>query len=165
MHKPVSTEVVESVWQQLAQMTDMEAAQLSQQMMREQPELQTYLLAVDEEFTQDEQEIIYYLGVVLWQMMKLSSRRLGKVTEATIDKVDEQNFKFFSSLDAENQDFEAITAKMMEEYPEPSVFEFLVSAIMESDDPDDPGISDELIGLAFFHLKTALDAMIASLRG
>jgi hypothetical protein len=33
----------------------------------------------------------------------------------------------------------------------------------EVNDPDDPSIREECIGLAFIHLKTLLDAFVASL--
>ena len=162
MNTPISMETVDMVWQRMAELSEEEATHMIQQMEREQPELQTYLLAVDDEFEEDEAEIIFYLGVVAWQMMKQGGRRMGKITEAQIDKVDELNFTFFNNLSEDEQNLEVVTMKMLEEYPEPNVLGYVINALMDDEDPEDPGIRDELVGLAFLHLKTAVDAMIAS---
>lgn len=163
MYQPISPETAEAIWERMADMTEVEATRLMQQMEREQPVLQTYLLAVDEDFTEDEQQEIFFIGIVAWQMMKQSSRRMNKITEERIDKVDERNFTFFNSISETDPDMESMVEKMMEDYPEPQVLGFILSALMD-EDPEDPGIRDEMKGLAFFHLKTALDAMIASLK-
>ena len=61
-------------------------------------------------------------------------------------------------------DFVSATQSMLEKYPEPEVFRYVVEAIMEKDDdPADPPLRDESRGLAFLYLKIVLDAFVSSL--
>jgi len=163
----ISAETVTRVWQDMARVSADEAPRFVQQMEEEQPAVMAYLLAVgDALFNQHEQEIIFYLGVVVWQMMKQSKRRLRKVTEERLDQAEEANLDFLERLSASPEaDFESATQAMMATYPEPEVLRYIVEAIMEEEDytPEDPPIRDEYRGLAFVHLKTVLDAFISSL--
>ena len=163
----ISAETVTRVWQDMARVSADEAPRFVQQMEEEQPAVMAYLLAVGEAlFNQYEQEIIFYLGMVVWQMMKQSQRRLRKVTEERLEQAEEANFNFLERLSASPEaDFESAIQAMMATYPEPEVLRYIVEAIMEEKDydPDDPPIREEYRGLAFVHLKTVLDAFISSL--
>ncbi len=163
----ISAETVTRVWQDMAQVSADEAPRFVQQMEEEQPAVMAYLLAAGEAlFNQHEQEIIFYLGMVVWQMMKQSKRRLRKVTERKLEQAEEANLDFLERLSASPEaDFERATQEMLATYPEPEVFRYIVEAVMEEEDydPDDPPIRDEYRGLAFVHLKTVLDALISSL--
>jgi len=163
----VSAETVTRVWQDMAQVSADEAPRFVQQMEEEQPAVMAYLLAVgDALFNQHEQEIIFYLGMVVWQVMKQSKRRLRKVTEERLDQAEEANLDFLERFSASPEaDFESATQEMLDTYPEPEVLRYIVEAINEEEDydPDDPPIRDEYRGMAFVYLKTVLDAFISSL--
>ena len=163
----ISAETVTRVWQDMARVSADEAPGLINQMQAEQPVIIAYLLAAGESpFNQHEQEIIFYLGMVVWQMMKQSKRRLLRVSQKKLEQAEEANFDFLERLSASPEaDFESATQEMLASYPEPEVLRYIVEAIMEEedDDPDDPPIRDEYRGLAFVHLKTVLDVFISSL--
>jgi hypothetical protein len=163
----ISAETVTRVWQDMAQVSADEAPRFVQQMEEEQPAVMVYLLAVGEAlFNQHEQEIIFYLGMVVWQVMKQGQRRLRKVTEERLDQAEEANLDFLERLSASPEaDFESAIQAMMDTYPEPEVLRYIVEAIMEDEDydPEDPPIREEYRGMAFVHLKTVLDAFISSL--
>jgi hypothetical protein len=165
----ISAETVTQVWQDMAQVSADEAPRFVQQMEEEQPAVMVYLLAVGEAlFNQHEQEIIFYLGMVVWQVMKQGQRRLRKVTEERLDQAEEANLDFLERLSASPEaDFESAIQAMMDTYPEPEVLRYIVEAIMEDEDydPEDPPIREEYRGMAFVHLKTVLDAFISSLAG
>jgi hypothetical protein len=163
----ISAETVTQVWQDMARVSAEAAPRFVNQMQEEQPVIIAYLLGVGESpFNQHEQAIIFYLGMVVWQMMKQSKRRLRKVTEKRLEQAEEANFDFLERLSASPEaDFVSATQEMLATYPEPEVLRYIVEAIMEEEDydPDDPPIRDEYRGLAVVHLKTVLDAFISSL--
>jgi len=163
----ISAETVTRVWQDMARASLDEVPRLLNQMQAEQPVVLAYLLAVDDSiFNEHEREIIFYLGIVVWQMMKQSRRRLRKVTEKRLEQAEEANFDFLEHLSTSPEaDFESTTWEMLATYPEPEVFRYIVEAVMEEEDydPEDPPIRDEYRGLAVVYLKTVLDALISSL--
>jgi hypothetical protein len=163
----ISAETVTRVWQDMARVSVVEIPHLVNQMEAEQPVVLVYLAAVgDAIFNQHEREILFYLGVAVWQMMKQSQRRLRKVTEERLEQAEEANFDFLERLSASPEaDFESATEAMITTYPEPEVLRYIVEAINEEEDydPDDPPIRDEYRGMAFVYLKTVLDAFISSL--
>jgi hypothetical protein len=165
----ISAETVTRVWQDMARASLDEIPRLVNQMQVEQPVVLVYLSAVgDALFNQHERELIFYLGMVVWQMMKQSQRRLRKVTEERLEQAEEANYGFLEFLSASPEaDFVSATEAMLATYPEPEVLRYIVEAINEEEDydPDDPPIRDEYRGMAFVYLKTVLDAFISSLAG
>ena len=163
----ISAETVTRVWQDMARASLDEVPHLLNQMQAEQPVVLVYLLAVDDSiFNEHERELIFYLGMVVWQMMKQSKRRLRKVTHKKLMQAEEANYDLLERISVSPEaDFESVTETMLATYPEPEVFRYIVEAIMEEEDydPDDPPIREEYRGLAFVHLKTVLDAFIGSL--
>lgn len=161
----ISAETVTRVWQDMARVPISEIPRFVQQMEEEQPAIMAYLLAVgDALFNQHEREIIFYLGMVVWQMMKQSKRRLFKVSPRKLDRAEEANFALLERLsESPEAGWESLTRTMLATYPEPEVLRYIVEAIMEDDDPEDPPIRDEYRGMAFIYLKTVLDALISSL--
>ena len=163
----ISAETVTRIWQQMAQIPAHQAPQLVDHMRTEQPVILVYLLALDDfPFDQYEREIIFYMGLVVWQMMKQSKKRLRKVTHKKLRQVQDANDEFLSFLASDTEaDFVSATRTMLENYREPEVLGYIIETLMEEEefDPDNPPIRDEYRGLAFIHLKTVLDAFIASL--
>lgn len=164
----ISAETVTRVWQDMARVSADEIPRFVNQMTAEQPVIIAYLLGAGEPpFNQHEQEIIFYLGMVVWQMMKQSQRRLLRVSQKKLDRAEEANLAFLERLSVSPEaDFESATQEMLVTYPEPEVLRYIVEAIMEEEedyDPDDPPIRDEYRGMAFVYLKTVLDALISSL--
>src|SRR5574337_276862 len=136
-------------------------------MKEEQLAILAYLLALEAvSFSAHEHQLVFYPGLVVWQIMKHSDRRLRKVTRRKQGQADEANQGFLELLSSNTDaDFVSGTQTMLENYPEPEVLRYIIAALMEEEDyaPDDLPIRDEYRGLAFVHLKTVLDALINSL--
>jgi hypothetical protein len=166
MSEPISAQTVTHVWQEIAQAQPDEVPQLVEQMKQEQPVIMVYLLALDDmPFSQYEREIVFYLGLVIWQIMKESPRRLLKVSRKKLRRAEAANEEVLSYLASDTEaDFVSATQRMLETYPEPEVLRYLLEALMEEDDdPENPPIREEYRGLAFILLKTMLDALVDSL--
>lgn len=162
----IPAETVTRTWQRMAAMSDRQAERLAQRMGREQPAVMTYLLAVSQQahFDDYERELIFYIGAVVWQIVKSGSRRLRLVTEAALDEADRANEALLEEMAGDTEaDFYNATKTMLERYPEPEVLRYVVETLHgeeEEDDPDEPPMSPESQGLAFIYLKTVMDALI-----
>jgi hypothetical protein len=160
-------EIVTETWQRMAQTPIHEAPDLVNQMQQEQPAILAHLLYLDEfPFDPHERELIFYIGMVVWQIMKQSKRRLRRVTLKKLSKAEKVNYDTLELVASDSEaDFFSATVAMVENHPEPEVMRYIVETIMDEEDydPDDPPIRDEYRGLAFIHLKIALDALISSL--
>jgi hypothetical protein len=164
----ISAETVTQTWQRMAAFPPRQVPQFIEQMKNEQPVILAYLLAESERppFNTHEGQLVFYLGLVVWQIMKQSPRPLRKVTHKKLRRVEQTNADLLDMLASDTDaDFFSATQRMLETYPEPKVFEYIVQAIMDEDeyDPDDPPIREEYRGLAFLHLKVVLDAFISRL--
>jgi hypothetical protein len=166
LDEPISYETVTATWQRMAAMPLGKVNELLSLMETEQPQILAYLLAQDEEIFDDhEREIILYLGIVVWQIMRQGRRRPRKITPKKLLAAEEANYIFLDLLSEDTEaDFMSAILGMIERHPEPEVFRYIVEALMDEegyDDGDEP-IRDENLGLAFLTLKSALDALIAA---
>jgi len=150
----------------MATTSSYDAPAIIQQMQEEQPVAFGFLVNLDDmPFNLNEREIVLYVGVAVWQMMRQSERKLRKATGNKFRKAEDANVEWLEKMSVASEvDFYAATQLMLVDYPEPEVLGYIIEAIMEeSEDPDDIPIRDEYTGLAFLHLKILLDAFIASL--
>ena len=161
----ISAETVTQTWQRMAQTSVSEVPDLIEQMDAEQPVMMAYLLAAKSlPFNRNEFELVYYIGLVVWQIMKQSERPLREVTRKKLRQAEEANEDLFDRLGpGTGTDSGRLTALLAFQYPEPEVLRYIVEAIVEEPEPGETPIRDEYKGLAFVYLRTALDAFIASI--
>lgn len=161
MSNPVPQEFVTQVWQTISGTSAAGATVLVNKMKKEQPALLAYLLAVsDALFDPDDGETFFYLGMVVWQIMKRWHKSLMPVSIESLDQAEEETIADLENVvDITEPSMWITTRFMLDTYPEIEVLGYIVEAINE---PDADGIqfSDEGKGLAFIHLKTVLDALI-----
>jgi hypothetical protein len=152
MPDQISLETVTDTWQRMAETPLEEAQHLIDQMENEQPIILVYLLALDEyPFDQSEREIIFYIGTVLWQIMKQSQRRLLPVIEESVQRAEEENINILELLSEDTDaDFFSATKSLIDQYPEPEVLRYLVEALMEDiEDIDElPDTEEDFIALS-----------------
>ena len=161
----ISAEIVTQTWQRVAQTPTSGVEGLVEQMKDEQPVILAYLLAARSlPFNRHEFELVFYIGMVVWQIMRQSERPLRKVTRKKLRQFEEANEELFDRLGpGTGTDSARLTQLLAFKYPEPEVLRYITEAIVEEPLPDDAPIRDEYKGLAYVYLKTALDAFIASL--
>jgi hypothetical protein len=164
----ISAATVTKTWQAMSQLNVNDAADLMNEMAQEQPVILAYLTALDDmPFDQHEKEIVLYLGFVVWQMMKQSPKRLLKVTRKKLNRTENANLESLDFLASDTDaDFVSATQFMLENYEEPEVLGYIIEALMDEEEYEASGdvpIRDEYRGLAFIHLKIALDAFTDSL--
>ncbi|MCB0089113.1 MAG: hypothetical protein KDE54_14480 [Caldilineaceae bacterium] len=156
----ISEQIVTETWQGMNEISESNAAILIDQMRREQPIIMMYLLAASEQsFDLEEGQAVFFIGIVIWLIMRKGQPELRKVDEKLLERTIEQNETQLEKLTAE-PGADRMMASTALTYAEPEVLRYLVEALMEPD--EDLEFSDEERGLAFVILKNALDALIAS---
>jgi hypothetical protein len=160
----ISSDIVTETWQRMSQVPPEQAPEMVNQMRAEQPVALGFLLHLEDfPFNRYEQELIFYIGMVVWQIMKQSRRQLYKVTRKKLQEAEERSLELLDDLATSDEgDLVQSIQRILRTYPEPAVLRYIVEAIMEAD-PEEPGFRDEYTGLAFVHLKILLDAFINSL--
>ncbi|MBV7338868.1 hypothetical protein KFU94_63745 [Chloroflexi bacterium TSY] len=160
----ISAITVERTWQRMAQSEINDVPRLIEELQEKQPFLQAYMLAVgDANFDQEISQLFFYLGVVVYQIMKQGKRRIRFVSEEIMNAVEEEKQEALELLEGDTDaDFVSAVENMLAEYPEPEVLRYIVEAIMEEDGDDDLEIPEEDKGILFLELKTVLDALILS---
>ncbi len=163
----ISETTVTQTLEKMSEITPNEVQKMVNLMSKEQPIILAYLLAAgeSEEFTEDESQILLFVGVVVWQLMRQSTGGIRKITEKHLEKVEKTNEAQLDKL-AGDSDGDLLSAAEagVENCPEPEVLRYVIEALMVDDegDSDNPPFSEESLGLAYIHLKNVLDAFIGS---
>ena len=158
----ISEKIVTQTWQGMNLMSESNAPLLIDQMRQEQPVIMAYLLtASDESFDLDEGQAVFFIGTVVWQIVRKGNPHLRKVSEKLLEQIIDANEAQLEKL-AEDPEADLVMAAhtSTDGYPEPEVLRYIVEALMEPD--EEVEFSEEGGGLAFIILKNVLDALIAS---
>lgn len=157
---PISAEIVEKTWQEMNAMSPLEAPKMINKLTKEQPIILAYLMAVGHDFlNQDEQELLLYLGIVVWRIMSQGDSRLPKVSEKVLDSVDESNIKMLEYLEGESEtEFAETIETIYHDYNQTEVLKYIVEALFEEDE-EETKIRDEVKGMMFIYLKTVVDCL------
>lgn len=164
----ITADTIDDVWDRLGQMEAEQAQALAEQMEDEQPELAGYLYGLEgPEFDEAEAEALYFVGMVLWQIFDQAGQANGglpPVTREALRQAEAANDSLVQQLGSDTSaDMASATLRLLETYPEPEVLGSIIEVLNEAeDDADETAIRDENRGLAFFHLKTVLDALIGA---
>ncbi len=154
----ISAEVVEKLFTKMWNMSEQEAFRLSYVMQKEQPLLVAYLAAVDKEIlNQEEREVLFYQGTVIWQIMSEARNPLPKITEDTLLHMESENLHLSESLkNAGTVSFAEVIKRILKDYGQPEVFRYVLSVLLDQDN-EDCVIRDENLGIIMLDLKTVID--------
>ena len=151
----IEPEVVDAIWSKVGSMEEEQAMGLINTMSEKQPELLTYIMSAPDEFSDTEAEQMLYIGVVLWQIVEHSAKKLSMISEEMIIE-----------LDGESEgDGIAVVEDLLANYPQPHVLASISEAlVLDEDEDEDPSeedsISEEARGTMMLILKTALDSLL-----
>jgi hypothetical protein len=156
--KSIPADIVEKIYEEMAEIAPEEVESLVQKMTEEQPVILTFLLAVSEEFeSEEEKEQFFYMGVTIWRIMASGETTLPSVSEKLLEKTENKNLQMLEYLEEESEeDFMETSMKIMEDYNQPEALRYVVETLFE--DPHDENIiKEENMGLFFLYLKTVID--------
>jgi hypothetical protein len=110
---------------------------------------------------QDERELLFYLGMVVWEMMRQGMPRPKRVNEKRVYELIAQTEKIVESfMDESVGDFMAVAARMFKDHHQINVLRYIVEALFEMDeDTAYTELREEMKGLIFKNLKIVLEAL------
>ena len=157
----LSEKIVERTWKKMAHMPLDEVPQIVKRLEKEQPEILAFLMAADYEvLNQDERELLLYLGITIWEIMRQGSPRPKRIGEKRLDRFIERTDQMAEYLMGESpDDFEDAVEQIFKGHNQINVLRYAVEALFEMDEDEDTGVREEMKGLLFMNLKTVVEAL------
>ncbi len=161
----ISAETVTRTLEKMSTMTPPQIQTIINRMSKEQPVILAYLLASSENdaFDENESQILVFVGVVVWQLMRQRPKGTRMITEKRLEKVEKSNEAQLEKMAGDSPgDFFSAAEASVKSYPEPEVLRYVVEAMMEDEEgnTDNPPIREENLGYAFLYMKNVLDAFV-----
>ncbi len=156
--KAIARDVVERTWKKMASLTHGEIVQVSRRISADQPYVLAYLLGVDEDvLNQDERELLVYLGIVVFEMMRQGSKPLPRVTDEMLERALGENLEFVERCRGRGfRELLETVGNLVRSYGQPEILRYVLEALME-DSEEGTLIRDQMKGLIMIHLKTLID--------
>jgi hypothetical protein len=154
----ISAESVEKAYSVICGLTEQEAYRLSFDFQKDQPLLLAYLTVVDQAIlNQEERELLFYLGAVIWKIMLPEDRKLTEVNQDRLLSIEAANQKTGESLRISGSvKFAEVVKKLLQECSQPEVLRYAIAALMDEDN-DENTVRDENLGIIILDLKTVIE--------
>lgn len=158
--KEIPEDLVTRTWQAMSQLSSAQARREMAGIGRQQPELLAFILGSVMDCRPEVQELTVYLFSVIHKIFNQSTKKkLRPVTAAKIERRLTRNEEHLDRLTAAHPRFQERAAHQ-ETGPQPHVVQYLMDAIMELPDEEEPIIlTEEEIGTLYIVLKTAIDLL------
>ena len=141
----IPEEIVERTWKKMSDMPFEKMPKLIDNMQKEQPVLVAFLMGMSHnDFNQAERELQFYLGTVVWQIMKQGKPTPKQVKEQRIDELIERTEKMAEYLMGESDvDLVNSSLTIYENHNQRNVLRYVVEALFEEDEEFDEEFEDE----------------------
>jgi hypothetical protein len=161
----ISEELVNETWHEAAGFSDERAQKEIAKISKSQPNLLAFMIEFTRELDQEVQELGLYLFFVIYRMFnKDFKKRIKKVSPENIIKCYAENEKSIRKLEgAHEKFFERMADRHFSQ--QPYVMKYLVEALMEAPEEEDPvNLTEDDIGYLFLLLKTLIDLLDEAVR-
>ena len=151
--KTVSPEIIDQVDLWLDDLEDEHHFErLMDQLSEDQPILFAYLMTMGEsDFNDDEKELMFFLGLVIWQAMLKANPSLKELSETRLEKVQADNVSVLElTTEDPETDLEAAFRAMLSNYNQPNLLEYVIDVLFS---PDNGLVDDKNIGPMLSFLK------------
>jgi hypothetical protein len=154
----ISIETIVKVISRIDSMDEKSTVKFAERMLKEQPDLVAFLLAIDDDIlNQDERELLYYLGSSIWAIMSEGKLRLPRITNELLIKADEANVNWLESIDRKKSvSMKKLVERMLLDYPQPVLLGFAVMVLAE-ENGEECNIRDESRSVILLDVKTVID--------
>ncbi len=158
--KPISEEIVEETWQEVASFTPGRADKEMTQLGEGQPDLLGFILEMTKDLDPEVYELAVYMFFNVYRMFQNTFyKKIKPISHTKIIKCYESNEKFLESLEgAHDKFFERIARMQISD--QPYVMKYILETLIEAHEEEDPvELSDEDIGFLFLIFKTLIDVL------
>jgi hypothetical protein len=159
---PISAEVIENTRQQIAEYTLDQGEQLAKRFAEEQPAVMNYLMTVDDEMLdQDERELLFYIGAVVWQTMAQGEGQLPMISDEAVQAAVQANQKMLEPIAGlTDADAAIVVQTLVLHYGQPEVLKYVIKSLMEAVSNEE--VRPDNVGTIMINLKTVIDCFNAS---
>jgi hypothetical protein len=157
----ISEAQVEETWREVGALSETQARSQMDQIAKSQPSLLAFILGATGDLRTDAQQATVYLYAVIHRMFEKTAGRLTPATPKGIAAAYEGNQAYVAKFQHAHERFLEKAAESVTS-PQPFVMKYLVEALMETPEGEEPLVlSDEEIGQIFLVLKTVIDVLDA----
>ena len=158
--KTISGKIIDRTWKRINDATEEEAQRRLDAMVKEQPFIVAYLLAVEETLMgEEERGQLVLIGLILWEILSTEQPGLRKITMDDLEAAETTNLKFLEELEAGSEmDHMAGLQNLMATYNQVPLLSAVIESLMAGDQ-EEPELASETVGLALLHLKAVLDCL------
>ena len=157
---PISQELVDETWQAFAGFSPARARKETIKVNKNQPNLLAFMMEFTRDLDQEVQELAIYMFYVVCRMFQKSSKKsLKRISPEEIINCYEKTERFIESLEGTHERFfERIAKVQLSE--QPYVMKYVVEALMEAPEEEDPVIlTKDDVGYLFLLFKTVVDLL------
>jgi hypothetical protein len=162
---PISQELVDETWQAFAGFSPARARKESIKVNKNQPNLLAFMMEFTQDLDQEVQGLAIYMFYVVCRMFQKSSKKsLKRISPEEIINCYEKTERFIESLEGTHERFfERIAKVQLSE--QPYVMKYVVEALMEAPEEEDPVIlTEDDVGYLFLLFKTVVDLLDKAMR-
>lgn len=167
----IPEEIVERAWKKISDTPFEKMPKLVELMQKEQPVLVAFLMGMShDDLNQAERELQFYLGMVVWQIMRKGKPAPKFVPEQRVDELIERTEKMAEYLMGENDvDLVNSSLNIYENHNQRNVLRYVVEALFEDEeefedefeegeeeeDSEGPDLTDKLYQIARYERAQA----------
>ncbi len=154
--KFISAEFIDKSLEVANELNDETLIPFIDEFTKSQPEIAAYLLsAIEDGITEDENEILFINGIIVWYATVLADVKLPKISMEAIMKADEENEEALDALAGDGEEDVVFDLnEIIEKHPQSELLDFAASVAIEDED-----IDPEAEVVIFSFLKVIVDAM------
>jgi hypothetical protein len=161
---PIPVETVESRQARIAHLPEEALEELIDQASEEQPFMLAYLMSAGEtEFNESEQELLLYVGVVAWQIMREENVPIRSISEEDLEAAEETNRQLVEYLEGESE-YELLDTveTVIANYNQGPLLRLVIESVMDEEEgayDDLEPVRDEMKGMLILYLKILIDCL------
>lgn len=162
--KPIPTSTIEKVRRRMNKLTGHSGVELARKLMEEQTSIAAYLTGVEDDLlNEDERAHLFYMGIVIWQVMKEG----GALPEATFEDIQRAEVANIEAIERTaiepGSDARDEIYAMLAGYGQPDLLRSVLMTLVEPVErgQDDLAIRPENTGVMLLDLKTVIDVLNA----
>ncbi len=162
--EPLQEELVEETWQEVAGLTMEEGSEAMIKLAKNQPELMAFIVELTSNLEQEVKELAIYLFFVVYRMFEKGyGDSINNISSKEIIKGYEENEKLMTNMEFSHEKFHDRIARVQIS-AQPNVMRYIVEALFESPEEEDPvHLSEADSGLLFLLLKNVSDVLSSRL--
>jgi len=157
--KPISEEIVERTWQEVAGFTPHKANKEMLKIGNTQAELLAFVVESSKEMGREVSELAIYMFVVIYRMFQQSQGKIRKISSEEIIKCYERNESVMERLIGAHDKFLDRIANIQVSR-QPYVIKYVADTLMEEDEGEDAlELTEEQKGFLYLLFKTVIDVL------